>query len=244
MYGRGASSLANELGVTVKEAKAMMRQIMDQFPDVERYIDEKASYPATHEGKLDTILGEKIFSYEEEHRQRRHGINTVVQGFTAVILAFGFENLIKVGKEQGIRISPISVVHDSNCNYIDAKFFWDIQDFYYKNFTEFLYDLTGVKYKFSVLLGTNYYDSCELKQLDYGRLRLEGTGLAINELMQRLDDVGVKYSLEVPEGIEVIGGRLPEIYHDSIEEFIRYEAREPIYHKDISHYKVILNKID
>ena len=241
-YLRSAPSLAEELGVDTSVAKEQMNVMFEMFPQLKSMIDYLKEYPIHHDGNLRCILGEWINSAEEPARQRRHGINTVVQGFTAVALVHGFYNLLRVAKKEGMRLQPVSVVHDSCCDYFDVKDIVKIVNFYKVNFTDFLYSKFRVRYKFSTLVGTSYYDACDLSSDNVDTIELKGKGRAINKILDKFDLNGVKYDILNAEDLKLneSGNRVVEKMLLPLEAFYDNESKEATFEIDKSKYKIKL----
>lgn len=240
IYGRGINSIASEIGQTYDETARLVNTVKERSATLYEYIEQKSNYPSEHEWYLDTILGEKIETDNYGGIDRRHGINTVIQNFSAVILVYGFENLFRHTEEEHVRLAPIAIVHDSITNMFGIENLWELQDYYYRHIEKFLYDITGVRYKFDIKLGDNYFDVCKLKQLSPDCIELKGSGDALNKIMNKLDKNNIKYRAESDD---LVNGRFELIKHDPVEEFILYESREPIYDKDVSEYKLKLYKL-
>jgi hypothetical protein len=241
LYGRGNKSIAEALMMDPSETERFSNHIEARSPVLFDFIEQKASYPANHDYYLDTEMGEMIETDDGGGIDRRHGINTVIQGFSANLAAYGFENILEAGRKEGIRVAPVAIVHDSVTNIFDIQHLWDIHDFYYRNFTQFIYDLRQIRFLFDVKLGTNYFDVCTLGVTEDPKvITLKGTGQSINQILDKLDLNNIKYKCECDK---LVNGRLPEIKIDPIRTFIDEAADEPIYDKDLSKYKVTLIKL-
>jgi DNA polymerase I-like protein with 3'-5' exonuclease and polymerase domains len=139
MYGMGVGKLANQLGLTEVQAKALMADYQDKVPFVKK-LASLASTRADREGRIRTILGRlcrfdmwepATFGYNKpmkyEDAQREYGgmgrlrraftykaLNRVVQGSAAD------QNKLAMAEcyEQGL--VPLLTVHDELCFNIES----------------------------------------------------------------------------------------------------------------------------
>lgn len=241
LYGRGGQSIANEIGVDIEEAYRLINAVRERSKVLYEFIDYKSNFPSNHEWKLDTFLGEQIYTDSYNGVDRRHGINTIIQSFTAVMLVYGFENLLRTCSNYGIRLAPCAIVHDSITNLFSVDSLWKLDGFYRKEFTQFIYDKIGVRYLFDIKLGPNYFDVAKLSQIDDNTIELKGNADTLNGILDKLDKSGIKYEAISDDLNE--NNRFNRITEDIVYEFISYESREPIYDKDTSSYKIKLIKL-
>lgn len=240
-YLRGARSLAPELGKSVEETQAIMDSLAKTFPEGIEFRDYMSRYPVEHDGRLLTPFGEWIASYEEEYRQIKHGINTPIQGASAVMLVYGFYNLMKQSWNKGWKFRSVGYVHDSSQSYFDINHLWEMRDHYYDCVTQFLWDRFRVRYEFDIMCGTNYYDVCKLSQVDPNNIKLKGTGVSINNLIKRLRKNNIAF--EVISDKLNSEGLLNEDRQDPLTAFVNTGAYEAQFLPDNSKYEVILKKL-
>ena len=128
LYGLGRKSLAERLNCSEDEADNIIQGLYTSFPKLREYVDQQGKYPFSHEGYVNTMLGDKLKPAEWEYikkaksrgelnnlnaRLTRLGVNLPIQGGTASIMACGFMNNIRESiKENWYRpLQPIIVVH-------------------------------------------------------------------------------------------------------------------------------------
>lgn len=129
LYGLGKNSLAERLDASVEEAENIIQSLYKSFPKLREYVDTQGEYPLTHNGYINTMLGDKLRVREfydylpkaktQRERQnliariKRLGVNLPIQGGTASIMARGFNNNIRVSLEEGWKtpLQPIICVH-------------------------------------------------------------------------------------------------------------------------------------
>ena len=201
MYGMGDNTLSSNAGITLEESNRLSNILFDQFRVLKGFINDNMQYPLSHNGYLRTLLGDTLKSDAWRYLRRpdgridnssqqkvmRHGINYVVQGASACILARGFWNNIRAAKKEGFVLEPIIVVHDSNTNYFPINKLFELKPFYDKNFTEFCRHQCGVPFLFDTLIGTNYNDAVELTQIDDKTIKLKGACDALNQILDKIE---------------------------------------------------------
>jgi hypothetical protein len=243
-YLRGARSLAPELGKTVEETQEIMDSLAKTFPESIKFRDYLSHYPLNHDGFLLTPFKEWIVSDEEPYRQLKHGINTVIQGATAVMLVYGFFNLMKQTWKKGWKFRSVGYVHDSSQSYFDIRHLWEMRDHYYEHVTQFLYDRFRVRFDFDIMTGCNYYEVSKLSQIAPDIIELKGCANSINSIMQRLQRNNIAFELVDREKYDLDENGLlkPEV-NDSLVDFITSGAFEAKFKCDYSSYKVQLRKL-
>lgn len=110
MYGMGIKSLASLLKDTMKVAETLVASMKAAYPKMFAYLEHLSDY-AVSTGCVDTYLKNKIrLIYGDSNTLPRHGRNYAIQGYTSQILASGFLNLVKTGRDFA---SITGTVHDS-----------------------------------------------------------------------------------------------------------------------------------
>jgi len=257
IYGMGAGTLAGRINDTKENAQVAHDELFSILSGMERYIQEKSSYPDSHGGYIDSVLGNKInVAGERDDKQTRLGINLVVQGFSAIALAAGFQHNIQASFEDydkwKLKVRPINVVHDSSQCIFNADGLFRIQEFYAINMQKYLWDTYHINFAFDTLVGSNYYDMCELHTIEYDKkISLNGTKYAVDKILSKLAEVGTKYKiLELTSGdtncLNEDGSINNDLYKSkgrSIVEGLLLND-DPYYFDDESNYTIILEKIN
>lgn len=79
IYGEGAQSLADKLGITLEESKRSIKVLFDNFPQLEKGIYHKKKYPAAHNREIETLWGDTLVSPPTSpDKLERAGINQFV----------------------------------------------------------------------------------------------------------------------------------------------------------------------
>lgn len=205
LYGLGKNSLAERLECSLNEADDIIQGLYNSFPKLREYVAKQGSYPMTHDGYINTFLGDKLRLIEytdylpkaTTDRERgniiarieRLGTNLPIQGGTSSIMACGFYNNIRKSLEEGWKqpLQPIIVVHDSNTNYIPVEKVFEIRRFYDKNYTDFCATIgPKIRLLFDLLVGYSYEEANELKTIDENTIEFKGSAKSILKLYDKI----------------------------------------------------------
>ncbi len=118
VYGIGAFSLSKDLGVSVKEADAFIRNYFANFPRVKQYLDETVAHG--HEnGFVTTMYGRRRMlpeisssNYNVRSLGERMAMNTPIQGTAADIIKLAMVRVARRLKAEGLKARLILQVHD------------------------------------------------------------------------------------------------------------------------------------
>jgi len=118
MYGMGAFTLSEQLGISRNEAKRFIDNYFKTHQGVKSFI-EKIISEAEQNGYVTTMLGRKRYlpDIKSTNRNiaefaRRTAINTPIQGSAADLIKVSMVNLPRHLKEKGLKASMILQVHD------------------------------------------------------------------------------------------------------------------------------------
>ena len=118
MYGKGAYSLSKDIGVTVKEAEAFLRNYLDAFPKVSSYM-EKTIADARECGYVSTLFGRRRALPElasNNHNIRASGErmarNTPIQGTAADVIKLAMVRVWRRLRDEKMESRLILTVHD------------------------------------------------------------------------------------------------------------------------------------
>jgi DNA polymerase I-like protein with 3'-5' exonuclease and polymerase domains len=204
LYGLGKTTLAGKLHCSVDEALKIIESLYNAFQQLRVYVSGQQDYPLSHDGFVNTMLGDKLqaniwesYKYSKlpsEKRQleqaiKRLGVNMPIQGGTSVIMASGFFNTIRKSFEDEweLPLQPIIVVHDSNTNYVPVDHLFEISEFYDKYFTEYCASYgPKIVLLFDLLAGTGYESAMPMKVIDKSTLEFSGSAYQILSLYDRL----------------------------------------------------------
>lgn len=118
MYGMSAFRLANDLGISRKEAKGFIEQYFNRLPGVAAFIEDMKEQ-ARQQGYVSTLLGRRrpIEGINDRNRIRREfaertAVNTPVQGSAADIIKVAMVNLDRALQAENLPAKLILQVHD------------------------------------------------------------------------------------------------------------------------------------
>ena len=118
MYGIGAFSLSKDIGVSVKEADAFIKNYFANFPDVKKYLDETVEqgrengYVTTLYGRRRTLPELASSNFNVRSLGERMAMNTPIQGTAADIIKLAMVRVYRRLKAEGLRARLILQVHD------------------------------------------------------------------------------------------------------------------------------------
>ena len=118
MYGKGAYSLSKDIGVSVKEADAFLKNYLATFPKVNGYMDKTIS-DARNCGYVSTLFGRRRSLPElasNNHNIRASGErmarNTPIQGTAADVIKLAMVRVWRRLRDEKMESRLILTVHD------------------------------------------------------------------------------------------------------------------------------------
>jgi DNA polymerase-1 len=118
IYGIGAFSLAQRLGISNAEAKEFIDQYFERFPGVRRYLDEQIEL-AREQGYVETITHRRRYIPEIQSRNfnvrsfgERAATNAPIQGSSADLIKIAMIEIDRALRESGSRARMLLQVHD------------------------------------------------------------------------------------------------------------------------------------
>ncbi|MGH3329428.1 MAG: DNA polymerase I [Streptomycetales bacterium] len=117
-YGLSAFGLAQQLGITPEEARALMEEYFDRFGGVRDYLRDVVER-ARREGYTETMLGRRRYlpDLTSDNRQRREmaermALNAPIQGSAADIIKVAMLGVDRALREEGMGSRLLLQVHD------------------------------------------------------------------------------------------------------------------------------------
>lgn len=118
VYGISAFGLSEQLGISRKEAAALIEEYFAQYPAIKEYIEKNVAF--AHEyGFAQTMLGRRRYLYDINSRNNnlrsfaeRNAVNMPIQGTSADMIKIAMIGIYNRLKEQGLRSKMILQVHD------------------------------------------------------------------------------------------------------------------------------------
>ena len=256
LYGLGKKSLAERLNATEEEAEDIIQGLYKSFPKLREYVATQQQYPFSHNGHVNTMLGDKLQVQEWKYYQQarpgsgeqknlkarieRLGVNLPIQGGTSSIMASGFMNNIRVSAHLWgtyKSLIPIIVVHDSNTNYVPAERIFEVRKFYDTNYTDYCASFgPKIKLLFDLLCGDSYERAMDMKNLDDQTIQFTGSAYSMKKMYDKIMNSGLNVVCDTK-----YEDLIPEWVTDPIDRFIREKGTCII--KDTSSYTVQFKKV-
>lgn len=118
IYGMSDFGLAEQLGVSVKEAKDFIEKYFKQYGEIQTYMNKNIAF-AKENGYVSTILNRKRYipeikekNYMRQEFGKRLAMNSPIQGSAADIIKLAMINVDKLLKENKMESKMILQVHD------------------------------------------------------------------------------------------------------------------------------------
>ncbi len=118
MYGKGAFSLSNDLGVSIPQAKEFLDSYLAAFPNVDKYM-QSVIEEAREKGYTTTLFGRrralpelKSSNFQLRSAGERMARNTPIQGTAADVIKLAMVRVWERLKREGFKSRLILTVHD------------------------------------------------------------------------------------------------------------------------------------
>ena len=118
VYGIGAYSLSQDIGVSVKEAQQFIDNYLSAFPGIKTYMDDTIAH-GTENGFVSTLFGRRralpeLASKNHNIRElgKRMAMNTPIQGTAADVIKLAMVRVWRRLRDEGLKARLILQVHD------------------------------------------------------------------------------------------------------------------------------------
>ncbi|GAB3419041.1 DNA polymerase I [Niabella aquatica] len=118
IYGQGAFGLADNLGISRTEAKAIIDSYKKEFSGIQRYMDDTINFAREH-GYVQTLMGRKRWlkdinssNFTVRGFAERNAINSPIQGTAADMIKLAMQKVHDAMKKAGMKSKMILQVHD------------------------------------------------------------------------------------------------------------------------------------
>jgi DNA polymerase-1 len=118
IYGQGAFGLADNLGISRTEAKAIIDSYKKEFSGIQRYMDNMINFAREH-GYVQTLMGRKRWlkdinsgNFTVRGFAERNAINSPIQGTAADMIKLAMQKVYSAMKKEGMKSKMILQVHD------------------------------------------------------------------------------------------------------------------------------------
>ncbi len=117
LYGMGQKKLSETLGISTKEAKAIIERYFESFPTVKSYFNTIVQL-SKEQGFVETLLKRRrYFDYENARpvvkaAYEREAVNTVFQGSVSDLIKLSMNAIFKAIKERDLDAKILLQIHD------------------------------------------------------------------------------------------------------------------------------------
>ena len=125
LYGMGQKKLSDTLGISTKEAKAIIEKYFESFPTVKSYFRSIVE-SSKEKGYVETLLGRRrYFDYERatpmyRAAYERESVNSVFQGSAADLIKLSMNKIHATIKEESLSAVMLLQIHDELIFEVDA----------------------------------------------------------------------------------------------------------------------------
>jgi len=118
IYGQSAFGLAQNLGISRKEAKAIIDSYFEEYPKIKNYMADTVEF-ARENGYVETIMNRRRYLKDIQSANaivrgfaERNAVNAPIQGSAADVIKIAMIKLQKAMKEAGLKSKMLLQVHD------------------------------------------------------------------------------------------------------------------------------------
>ena len=118
IYGQGAFGLADNLGISRTEAKAIIDNYKKEFPGIQKYMDDTINFAREH-GYVQTLMGRKRWlrdinsaNFTVRGFAERNAINSPIQGTAADMIKLAMQKVHAAMKKEKMESKMLLQVHD------------------------------------------------------------------------------------------------------------------------------------
>lgn len=118
VYGISAFGLSEQLGISRKDATALIDEYFEQYPAIKQYIESNIAFAREH-GYAQTLLGRRRYLYDINSRNagqrqfaERNAVNMPIQGTSADMIKIAMIRIWREFQRLGLKSKMILQVHD------------------------------------------------------------------------------------------------------------------------------------
>jgi len=126
LYGMGQKKLSDTLGITTKEAKAIIEKYFESFPTVKSYFRSIVE-SSKEKGYVETLLKRRrYFDYENatpmyRAAYERESVNSVFQGSASDLIKLSMNKIHRVIEDEKLKAKMLLQIHDELIFEVDAN---------------------------------------------------------------------------------------------------------------------------
>ncbi|QOP41539.1 DNA polymerase I [Sulfurimonas marina] len=159
LYGMGQKKLSDTLGITTKEAKAIIEKYFESFPTVKTYFRSIVD-GSKEKGYIETLLRRRrYFDYENatpmfKAAYERESVNSVFQGSASDLIKLSMNKIIKTIEKENLGAKMLLQIHDELIFEVDEA----VSDELGKKFQSIMEDIykLNIPLKASLNIGDNW----------------------------------------------------------------------------------------
>ncbi len=118
IYGQSAFGLSQNLGISRKEAKAMIDSYWEQYPDIKKYMSDSVEFAREH-GYVETLMKRRRYLKDIQSGNaivrgfaERNAVNAPIQGSAADVIKIAMIRIHGDMKKQNLQSKMLLQVHD------------------------------------------------------------------------------------------------------------------------------------
>ena len=118
IYGQSAFGLSQNLGISRKEAKAMIDSYWEQYPDIKKYMTDSVEFAREH-GYVETLMKRRRYLKDIQSGNaivrgfaERNAVNAPIQGSAADVIKIAMIRIHEDMKKQNLQSKMLLQVHD------------------------------------------------------------------------------------------------------------------------------------
>ena len=118
IYGQSAFGLAQNLGISRKEAKAIIDSYFEEYPKIKSYMADVVDFAREH-GYVETIMKRRRYLKDIQSNNaivrgfaERNAVNAPIQGSAADVIKIAMINVTKAMKKANLKSKMLLQVHD------------------------------------------------------------------------------------------------------------------------------------
>ena len=125
LYGMGQKKLSDTLGITTKEAKAIIEKYFESFPTVKSYFRSIVE-SSKEKGYIETLLKRRrYFDYENatpmfRAAYERESVNSVFQGSASDLIKLSMNKIHRIIEDENLKAKMLLQIHDELIFEVDA----------------------------------------------------------------------------------------------------------------------------
>ena len=164
VYGISAFGLSEQLGISRKEAAALIEEYFAQYPDIQRFIEQSKQFAREH-GYARTLLGRRrylpdIYSRNASARAfaERNAVNMPIQGTSADMIKLAMVRIHRELQKRNLKTKMILQVHDELVFDLYRPEEQEVRELVVREMQQAL-PLDGLTIDVGIDVGTNWLDA-------------------------------------------------------------------------------------